>query len=358
MQLTAFDFTHMAGPEQSRRDNFSSMCSRLVMKLHPDAKPVQGSGGDDGVDTFLGVFHAKVDVFQHKFFLETLGKGQRQQVKRSLDAALLSHHVGAWTLMLPKDLTPAELTWFDELRKAHPGVKLDWWGKTKIQQLLAESPEIAADYRAPPTVAVIITGTSLGSGARPEDIALAVRDALGSTNAPDPVLLALAREIHLRSTLRILVWGPSASGGDLYEKRVQIKQRLELLGHTVHFSEDVWTSEHLKRSGLNITVAEYIQASCYDFIVCLMASAGSIAEVHDFAKERAFAGKMMICADASHKSGYSANGALTIFEGMNGKLDWFTNPTDLIECHLTGRVLEHVEKVRSAKQWEQRGRIP
>jgi hypothetical protein len=83
-----------------------------------------------------------------------------------------------------------------------------------------------------------------------------------------------------------------------------------------------------------------------------MVSPGAIGEVHDFAKTRHLACKMMVCVDEQHKDGYSAGGALRIFEGLNGKLDWFKAPQDLTECHLATRVLRQVEKAREAKCWE------
>ena len=152
--------------------------------------------------------------------------------------------------------------------------------------------------------------------------------------------------------LNILIWGPAPSDSAMYTKRCHIRDLLRSEGHNVDFCEDVWTPETLSRSGLNISVAEFLQAKCVDYILCLMASPGSTGEVHDFARNKKFAGKMMICIDRCHKRGYSAQGVIRIFEGYNGKLDWFQSPRDIRDCHLATRVLDQIRKVAEAKQWE------
>jgi hypothetical protein len=186
-------------------------------------------------------------------------------------------------------------------------------------------------------------------------IAEILNEAMGESTVsmlPKDILTAAAEDIKRQAELKVLIWGPGSSGGDLYTKRCELRKHLQKFGHEVVFSEDVCAPDTPVRSGLNLTVAEFLQAKAYDYIVCLMASPGSIGEVHDFAKIKKFARKMMICIDSCHKSGYSTQGTIRIFEGFNGKVDWFENPTDLSECHLATRVLDQIHKVTEARQWE------
>ena len=348
-----FDFSHITGPESSRELNFSSLCNRLVLMMDPGAQPVEGKGGDEGIDTFIGDFDGNCIVFQHKYFVSTLSQSQRRQITKSLDTALKGkRQVHTWVLMLAKDLTPAEIRWFGRLQAAYPSTKLEWWGKTKLQDLLGKHPEVARDYQPKPTVVVVMV--SSGLTVQTEDaanIASALRQAVG-TNPPEEVLLAAAKDLKNRAVVKILIWGPGPSGGDIYQKRLELRKKLQQLGHTVHFSEDVCTTDLLTRTGLNLSVAELIQAVHYDYIVCFMASPGSIGEVHDFARVKKIAAKMMICVDNRHREGYSGKGVLHIFEGYNGKLDWFEYPTDIRDCHLASRVIEQIHKVAEMKQWE------
>lgn len=161
-------------------------------------------------------------------------------------------------------------------------------------------------------------------------------------------------EINKRSQLKILIWGPGSNGvnKDIYDKRCQIRDGLIRQGHIAHFSEEVWTPARLQASGLNVTVGEFLQAELYDYIICLMVSPGTIGEVHDFAKIPKFAARMMICIDNCHQvnAGYSVQGTIKIFEGLNGKIDWFQYPKDISECHLATRIMAQLNNVSHAKQ--------
>jgi len=169
---------------------------------------------------------------------------------------------------------------------------------------------------------------------------------------PEDVVSSVLREIDNRIRLRVMILGPGKEGGKIYEKRCEIRERIKSLGHVADFCEDVWKPRVLASSGLNLAVAEFLQARAYDYIVCLMDSPGAIGEVHDFARDKKIAHKMLICLDKKHKKGYSAQGVIRIFEGRNGKMDWFKNPTDLTSCHLAGRVTTQIKKLAEAEQWE------
>jgi hypothetical protein len=160
------------------------------------------------------------------------------------------------------------------------------------------------------------------------------------------------RRLLATSRITVLVWGPGETGGALYRKRVEIREKLKKLGHEAVFPEDLWNPAAIEESGLNLMLMEFIQALAIDYIVCLMASPGSVGEVHDFAKEQKLACKMLICIDREYATGYSAKGALKIFEGYNGRLDWYDNPADISDCHLATRVLKQIENVAFTKQYE------
>jgi hypothetical protein len=159
-------------------------------------------------------------------------------------------------------------------------------------------------------------------------------------------------QIVAHARLKVLILGPGRSGGLTYKKRCEVRDAIINLGHSADFYEDLWNPPALAASGLNLSVVEVVQASSYDYIVCLMASAGAIGEVHDMAREKKLAARMLICLDERHKGGYSAKGVLRIFEGLNGKVDWYKDPVDMRRCHLATRILDQIRKVAEAKQWE------
>ncbi|MBT9175215.1 MAG: hypothetical protein DDT22_00889 [candidate division WS2 bacterium] len=166
------------------------------------------------------------------------------------------------------------------------------------------------------------------------------------------ILESVADDIMKSVKIKVLIFGPGPSGGDVHKKRCEIKEEIINKGHTAHFGEDICKKEILQTSGLNLSVAEYITSMKYDYIICLMNSPGSIGEVHDFARDKRIATKMMICINGKHKSGYSAEGVIRIFEGLHGKVDWFKSPRDIKDCYLLTRVIEQIMKVAEARQWE------
>lgn len=376
-----FDFRQIVGPEDSKQDNFSSLCNLLLLRLFPDAKPVDGRGGDEGIDTFVGEFNGICKIFQHKYFVDRIGRSQRQQIERSIDTALSKHQVEEWILMVPIDLNPAEIRWFQTLKSKYRDISIDWWGKSRLRELLAAYLDIAQGYQPLPMVVLMKESDINISDDSPEQIANVIQAAIKSATIPQTissaqemssssvingieaaiaatssveeqqdVFLAAAEDIKKQTALKILVWGPGSTG-ELYSKRLEIRTQLERLGHEAYFSEDVWKPDILRKSGLNLSVAEFIQAKAYDYIICLMDSPGAIGEVHDFARTESLAHKMMVCVDISNKEGYSAHGILNIFEGCNGKIDWFERPVDIADCHLMTRILSQLQKVREAKQW-------
>lgn len=351
-----FDFYQIVGPENSKQENFSALCSHLIMKIFPAARHIEGKGGDEGVDTIIGEFNGPCHVFQHKYFIDRIGPSQRKQIENSLKTALKHHDVTKWTLMIPTALNPAELKWFQSLEPRYSPVPIECWDRARLQELLSRYPEIAQSYQPFPVIKIVLLDKELNLQELPsEKLAEIFRKVSGiapQQNAAENSLMAAAADMQKRSKLKVLIWGPGPSDEVLYKKRCEIREQLIRLGHQADFSETVWTPQKLEASGLNLTVAEYLQSKSYDYIICIMASPGSIGEVHDFAKDKYIACKMMICLDESHKSGYSAHGTLRIFEGQNGKIDWFENPIDIKKCYLSGRVLQHIQKVNEAKQWE------
>ncbi len=348
------DFRQISGPKASRSDNFALMCARLILAEWPDAKPVEGKGGDEGLDTYIGEIDGDLKAFQFKCFCDRVGASQRAQIKRSFKTALGKHRLLSWTLVLPIDMNPTEQRWFRDFCKSYDPLQMDWWGETELRNLLSIHPEIANDFFEPPDAFILLDITQKLD--KNNLLLREIKNALQLTpNQPadehEKLLTLTTRDIVYRSRLSVLIWGPSEHGDkDFYEKRVQIRDRLRELGHQADFSEDILTSDALVAGGINLSVAELIQARGYEHIVCIMSSPGSIGEVHDFCRIPEIAHKMTICINEEHFSGYSGQGILRIFAGHHGRIEEFKFPNDITECHLLKRVADHIQKCAEAKQ--------
>lgn len=349
-----FDFYKISGPENSKNENFASLCRQVLLLKFPKLVSIDGKGGDEGLDAYIGQINGKLHAFQFKYFLDNLGSSQKSQIEKSLQTVAIKHNPVRWTLMTPIDLNPNGIKWFEKIKEKYNNIKIDFIGKSQLQKILMENPIVSRTFQ--PLPRIIIFDNSTNRFKDDNEIEKDLYDILGLAQDKDGLLekaiQKTSRFYQNRGSLRVLIWGPGEGDKELYKKRKEIKERISASGHIAHFSEDVWTQEALERTGLNLTVAEYLQAKAYDYIICLMASPGSIAEAHDFAKDKKIAHKMMICIDSNHSAGYSANGMLKIFEGNNGKIDWYKVPNDLLECHLATRIYRQIENVTHARQYE------
>ena len=125
------------------RDTYEDMTAVLISRLHPTAQRIDGSGGDGGRDVQIPLEDG-LKIFQLKSHTGRMGRSQRTQVKKSLEAAA-HHNPVAWHLVVPIDHTPGELTWFEELTTDCP-FPCHWHGKTWLDTHMSQMPEIYRYY--------------------------------------------------------------------------------------------------------------------------------------------------------------------------------------------------------------------
>jgi hypothetical protein len=163
-----------------------------------------------------------------------------------------------------------------------------------------------------------------------------------------PRYRAFLQEVD-ETPLTVLVWGPGQSGGDLYEKRRQIRGRLRVSGVAAVFSEEI-DQDCPDTTDASSKGRELLQALSADLIVILQSSPGSTAEAHDFGAFIEDVGrKMLIFIDERAKGGYSFTGALRELNDSFHNVHTFQYPKDIEECHLTAAVLRRVRVLRHAK---------
>ena len=142
-----YDFARIVGPRSSAAANFEELVSQiLATEIGADA--IDGSGGDLGIDCYVGTLRGRLTAYQAKYFLGRLRKSQRAQIKKSFETAIAHHQITGWVLCVPMDPTPDEREWLDSL-----GDHTEWWGETRLRSLLAKHPGIAGQFFREPVIA-------------------------------------------------------------------------------------------------------------------------------------------------------------------------------------------------------------
>jgi len=102
-------------------DSFERLCFHLLKERHPTAnvRRVEGAGGDEGVDSFLGELTSGSVVWQSKVFPNGVKNPQREQIRRSLKTAVDKIRPAIWVLCLSVDMDIRAHQWFEKLTKSY-----------------------------------------------------------------------------------------------------------------------------------------------------------------------------------------------------------------------------------------------
>ncbi len=132
-------FQQLRAVSEGAEAEFEVVCAKLIRIQYPDARRVRVHRGDGGVDTGNGTWGdtGALDVFQVKYFPDSLGNSQRQQIRESYNTALNNENfrLRKWTLCLPALLSQNDHLWFDTWA-AEQDVHIDLWDGDKFDTLL------------------------------------------------------------------------------------------------------------------------------------------------------------------------------------------------------------------------------
>jgi len=121
---------------------YEDMISVLLSRLYPDARRIDGRGGDGGRDVQIvdGQDGSITCAFELKSFTHRMNAVRRRQVERSLKR-VASLEPARWILVVPIDPTPAEDNWFRRLSKGC-SFPTEWYGKTWLDEKMSAFPDI------------------------------------------------------------------------------------------------------------------------------------------------------------------------------------------------------------------------
>jgi len=107
---------------------YEQFCFDLLRAKYPgsEIRRVEGSAGDEGIDSFSGELECGPTVWQCKRFPDAIGPSQKEQIRKSLQRALAHSAPSLWVLCIPIDMDIKAHRWWQKLRESNRGrVNLD-----------------------------------------------------------------------------------------------------------------------------------------------------------------------------------------------------------------------------------------
>lgn len=128
-------------------DRWEDLCYFLFKQEFVGLHRVDGSGGDEGIDAYVGTFDSPRIVFQFKFFPGGFGKGQITQIKRSLGKVLETRPgLRRWILICSAEPTPQACRALDGLIAEHPEVDIEVLTEGDVKSKLLRHPTVRRRY--------------------------------------------------------------------------------------------------------------------------------------------------------------------------------------------------------------------
>ena len=162
--MQGIDFSRIRVHDGSQHKGFEDLVCQLARRSRPenayDFIPKHGAGGDAGVECYWKLNDDSEHAWQAKYFLNSLGQSQWNQISRSVETALNKHpKLTKYYVCLPKDRTDARLLdrkgkpilseldkwnhyvrkWTSIAAKKSMAVKFVYWGKLQITSLILQS---------------------------------------------------------------------------------------------------------------------------------------------------------------------------------------------------------------------------
>ena len=135
--------------ERYSGEQVEEFVAAMLLLRNPHGNLITPSQGDRGIDIQIKAETGGYDIYQVKKYATTLTASQKKAIERSwqtfLDQTAGRIQVNSWNLALPCNPTPENQDWFEELT-GRSGITTRWYGRTQLDTLAAESPQVVDYY--------------------------------------------------------------------------------------------------------------------------------------------------------------------------------------------------------------------
>lgn len=135
--------------ERHSGEQVEEFVAAMLLLRNPHGNLITPSQGDRGIDIQIKAETGGYDIYQVKKYATTLTASQKKAIERSwqtfLDQTAERIQVNSWKLALPCNPTTENLDWLEELT-SESGITTEWYGRTQLDTLAAESPQLVDYY--------------------------------------------------------------------------------------------------------------------------------------------------------------------------------------------------------------------
>jgi hypothetical protein len=132
------DFGHL-----QYHQRFDELCKQLLFIIYPKLKTVDGRGGDEGTDSFVGSITNQKYIFQFKYFPRNLTSTHWKKICKSLYD--ISHKKPRkWVLLVSSDFTRTDWKKWEDLEQKYLEIKLEVLNGPKLESIILENQGVLA----------------------------------------------------------------------------------------------------------------------------------------------------------------------------------------------------------------------
>ena len=148
-----------------------------------------------------------------------------------------------------------------------------------------------------------------------------------------------------QTPLVIMLWGPRRPSLAWSKTRLQIRNTLQQMGHTVYLSEQLG----IPATASTQKAVEYLQRDAVDLIVAIQSSYGLVGTVNQFVEFRVIDSKMLLFIDAAASDKYLYDRAAAELKNLYDNVETFNLPDDIVRDTLFRKIAAKISLMQIVK---------